>query len=657
MVSFTKSHKPGQAKSKHYGMEWHRTGYRPTVHEFTAEVPTEATRQPAPSTTNADGDYQQGQHWDEDEPRAEGSKTKSQIDYLHEFMDKYKDRFIAAILEREAPAGQRRMRRRAAKPTVHGRMHARDPFHRVQTWTGTHFSPNWLWAAGVRIYLGHRGAPCPNMKPDEPDGAFENLPTDGPAGHTSHDFTYGAQPLGKTLQGHRVVTIVHSNGLHSLPVVICGCPEREHLLLEDFLALGLFPASFDDVQTVFTFAVLEDCLMDFLECHTAPSKYFNKLRRLTNPAFPDTVPTRIVELHRAKRSFLHIKELMTFGFANSGLKPGPGQLAYFCAMCPQRGINLHPAADNDPQRWKYARGFAGDGNFVNVHQAMLTIEPDVQIKDGEGFLANSQDFKKCEQHAFKVNQRADCNEHRALDDKSKIHKGCDITGIGACTCLRHGAFVPASVVNFKAGEKQSDMDYSFDKTCKYGDFTRVPLVAFVYDVGCQWGVYHSLRVDKNPYLDLPKETPIVYAIGTWHVHGHKAQCYPRYSLMFVPGVGWKSGEILEARWSVTNPGAFSLRYMTLEHRGEMLDAIMNDVNFKTMVGGPVYIVSSYERAVKESRAAEQEFERINGSCKKSQTILWRKAEEEAQRNRFINIAAMDIYSSTVDKGKYLPFSK
>ncbi|TEB26898.1 hypothetical protein FA13DRAFT_1599729, partial [Coprinellus micaceus] len=39
--------------------------------------------------------------------------------------------------------------------------HLRQPFHPVETWNKTHHSPNWLWAAGVCIYLGHDGKPCP----------------------------------------------------------------------------------------------------------------------------------------------------------------------------------------------------------------------------------------------------------------------------------------------------------------------------------------------------------------------------------------------------------------------------------------------------------------------------------------------------------------
>ena len=53
---------------------------------------------------------------------------------------------------------------------------------------------------------------------------------------------------------------------------------------------GLFPATFHNPKTAFTFRVLEDFHLDNLECKTTPSQFFSRLRRLTNDEFPNTVP-------------------------------------------------------------------------------------------------------------------------------------------------------------------------------------------------------------------------------------------------------------------------------------------------------------------------------------------------------------------------------
>ena len=128
------------------------------------------------------------------------------------------------------------------------------------------------------------------------------------------------------------------------------------------------------------------------------------------------------------------------------------------------------------------------------------------------------------------------------------------------------------------------MDYALSEAMKYGDLSKVPYIIFGYDVNCQYSVHHATRVAQSQYLDFPEGMPkIYYAIGTWHVHGHKPVCYPHYATTFIRGSGVRSAEILESRWSILNRAASSLRYMTLAHRVEMLDALMNDINWKAIV--------------------------------------------------------------------------
>jgi hypothetical protein len=53
---------------------------------------------------------------------------------------------------------------------------------------------------------------------------------------------------------------------------------------------GLFPASFTRPKTAFTFAVLDDFLLDNLECGTSAMNYYSKIHRLTSSIFPLMVP-------------------------------------------------------------------------------------------------------------------------------------------------------------------------------------------------------------------------------------------------------------------------------------------------------------------------------------------------------------------------------
>jgi hypothetical protein len=174
--------------------------------------------------------------------------------------------------------------------------HAILPFHRIQQWTGEFFTPAWLRQVGVVIYLGHGGKPCPK-------NGGSQLGDNGPIGEDDDDDTgkvdeeeffngledIPPKPGQPDENGNTTMVIVDKSGVHHLSVNWChcrDCPEHDMQLL----AMGLFPASFKKIQTVFTFQVLDDFLLDNLECKTSALHYTSKLARVTSHAFPHTVP-------------------------------------------------------------------------------------------------------------------------------------------------------------------------------------------------------------------------------------------------------------------------------------------------------------------------------------------------------------------------------
>ena len=144
--------------------------------------------------------------------------------------------------------------------------------------------------------------------------------------------------------GNQFVTVVHDNGFHSLPVVWCNC-SAEGLESRDLqlLDLHLYPASYDNIKTVFSFACLDDHRYNYLECKSSHYQYHNKLRRLTCPEYPDAAPNRYAELCRVSRQWRNLKYRKWFWQFQS--KVGRGQMAIFCAACPQPDVNL-------PDDWK-----------------------------------------------------------------------------------------------------------------------------------------------------------------------------------------------------------------------------------------------------------------------------------------------------------------
>jgi hypothetical protein len=85
--------------------------------------------------------------------------------------------------------------------------------------------------------------------------------------------------------------VVDSSGIFVHSVKWCKCngiegEEDKHLQL---LRHRLFPSSIIRPETAFTFNVLDEFLIDSLECKTSAFSFYAKPRRLTNNAFPDSV--------------------------------------------------------------------------------------------------------------------------------------------------------------------------------------------------------------------------------------------------------------------------------------------------------------------------------------------------------------------------------
>jgi hypothetical protein len=140
------------------------------------------------------------------------------------------------------------------------KQHIQHPFHRPQQWKDGSFENVSLCELGYVFKLGHSssGLACP-----EDDDLF----------------------------GDRRMTLIHINGVFEHCIRFCRCQGAisEH---EQLFDQRLFPSSFDRPQTAFTLDVLDHYGIDAMECKTSAQSFFQKLRRLTNNAFPDEVPVR-----------------------------------------------------------------------------------------------------------------------------------------------------------------------------------------------------------------------------------------------------------------------------------------------------------------------------------------------------------------------------
>jgi hypothetical protein len=212
-----------------------------------------------------------------------------------------------------------------------------------------------------------------------------------------------------------------------MEILLCVCPDGGDTCTQ-LLRSGLFPATFKQIETLFTVSVLEDFLTDNLECKTTAQQYYSKLQIITNKMFPNNVPVclssiptprsnhilqnRYKQLLRVSRQWQDLKNRMESGLGHNkeGEAIPDGSMAVFCPACPQPGINLLKdwKTKYTPYvitlhfcvcqpilaiREQLIRTFIMDGNFSAEHMKQWSGERDVSLSAGMAFMANPDSYK------------------------------------------------------------------------------------------------------------------------------------------------------------------------------------------------------------------------------------------------------------------------
>jgi hypothetical protein len=191
-------------------------------------------------------------------------RIKSSLFALSSFMSQ------GTMAEREGAGGVHRMTRtrRAASTSIQG-IEEEDE---SQMNTTTHLPTP-------------RGTPQPDIGPQIPDISdtlFDSM-------DMSADF--GKHHAHKGRHNEPLITVVDSQGVFEMEVLFCACSDKESRD-QQLLRAGLFPATFKQIETVFTFSVLDNFLTDNLECKTTAQQYYSKLQSMTSYMFPDHIPVR-----------------------------------------------------------------------------------------------------------------------------------------------------------------------------------------------------------------------------------------------------------------------------------------------------------------------------------------------------------------------------
>ncbi|KAG6905394.1 hypothetical protein DXG01_002992 [Tephrocybe rancida] len=261
------------------------------------------------------------------------------------------------------------------------------------------------------------------------------------------------------------VRVVHVNGVHHTPLMQCGC-RGEAAITGDLVAGGLLPTSFSRFRTFFTTAVLDDFRLSNLECKSLAYQYWSKISRAGALATSSLdVDDFYQELRRLSQSWCYVKKLIWSGFAQdcsqSVLEPELGELALFCLACPQHTINL-------PENWRdivnqniLMRSVVADGNFKADHVRQLPPKTgkesilNIWLGKGGQFMTPLPPYLKyLKEKQNSKPTKAPCeNQFRVLEQAMLLSKACDIKGIVALACARHGCFIPTCVADLPAGEQ------------------------------------------------------------------------------------------------------------------------------------------------------------------------------------------------------------
>ena len=224
-------------------------------------------------------------------------------------------------------------------------------------------------------------------------------------------------------------------------------------------------------------------------------------------------------------------------------------------------------------------------------------------------------------------------------------KACDVTGIVALACARHGCFVPNSLVDLFLGEQQKNIDFGVIMAILLTHVDPDQGMQLIYDIVCQYIVHFLERIGVH----IPEGLTVEAAIGLFHVHAHKDDCFFRFATSFIPGAGVVAGEILESLWSSLNEISPSARTATLAYRAEILDDHASNSNHNKMLGIVSSLCKNHRKAADMLEHATEYFDNLTNQAGPLAVQKWTNDIEEAENARAYDLSKMDMYAANVER--------
>ncbi|KAF8598255.1 hypothetical protein BDV93DRAFT_534391 [Ceratobasidium sp. AG-I] len=376
------------------------------------------------------------------------------------------------------------------------RNHSNLPMHRFEQWSGDCFQNVSSKALSYVFHLGHGSAPC-SLGQDRP-------------------FTLG-----------------HTNGLHEISIRICRHPGRGDAVWQ-LLKAHIFPCSDIFPASGFTFTILRKFHLLSTEAKLSAQRFFNVLCALTNNVFPHLAPDRYKEFMRVQRQWEYLQDLK-----RAGRRPTErsstlgGDLALRCPACPRMNYNTDPSDIEAGKEHLFVQHISYDGNFQLVRKNKAFDDWDICLSEGKKYFGDRD--------AFQAHLATIPKEVAEKRDKFISLEGLVESGLGSCIDARHGLFLPTGTVSFTKGERFSYTDFAIGCVLNRLLSEGIRAVGLHYDIMCHyernlWSRFEKLEPPAGP-LESDSFDEFISAVPKFHLAGHTENCFARYSLNNITGVG------------------------------------------------------------------------------------------------------------------------
>ncbi|PPQ76365.1 hypothetical protein CVT24_008805 [Panaeolus cyanescens] len=428
------------------------------------------------------------------------------------------------------------------------RRHKKLPFHRIERWNGTHFTPVSLKSLGLRIQLNHINMTC-------------SVP----------------------IPCHFNMVVIHTNGIHDVAFDYCGCERAESHYVQ-LLRRRIFPSSQYVIQTCATFEVLD--LLHKLSLTTKCGGYdlYRGLEKLTDSTGLNTPKSKYRPLLRMSIQYRHMQMLKWGGRAHDESGPEgtkPGELALSCMSCAHPGINLPDDWEKAPpeEQFLYMLFACMDANFRLKNQLVSNHDQDPGLGSGMAFMIDRKEYEKYVRGQATNDDISTCVGFQAIAQaNTRFSKGLRYTGVGGVFCGRSEMILPQGIGNLHKGERYSNMDYIFASATK--ELLSLSIILISYDIACQWF--------KNLYSPIPKLHEPMH---------NQTENHQQYSLNFIPGAGFSDLETPERVWSGHNALGNSTKTQGPGSRLDNLDDHFNWWNWLKYISMGTTLMRRYRAAL------------------------------------------------------------